>query len=214
MLEQLLALQDIHNAAALIIPVKPVFDVQIRFSEKLISPFILKHQEGPLNGAHGLRRNIAILQLIFLGIVTHILNHAAKILQIQKQKAPVIGNLEHDAQNAALSIVKTEQPAEQFRSHIGNRCPNRVSLFPVDIEKPGRIGSIIKVFDMHRVDAAADMFILNAGHTHARQVSLDIREKYRNAHIAEGLRNDLERDSFSGTGRSGDEPVAVAHGGL
>ena len=87
-------------------------------------------------------------------------------------------------------------------------------LSAIYIEKADGISGIIKAGQAHGVDAAADVLVFLAGLAHAAEVSLDIRQKHRHAHVAEGFCHDLQRDGFAGAGSAGDQAVAVGHGGL
>ena len=55
------------------------------------------------------------------------------------------------------------------------------------------------------------VFRVLARAAHAGEIPLDIREKHRHAHLAEGLREHLQGDGLSGSRRTGDQSVAVCH---
>ena len=41
-----------------------------------------------------------------LGVVAHVLQHGAQVLQVQQQHAVVVGDLEHQLQHAGLGFVE------------------------------------------------------------------------------------------------------------
>ena len=112
MLHQLLALQNVHDTPAVLVPIQPVGQLQVGFAEEDIAALILQGQQSALDGTDGLGRNVAVGQLILGSIVTNVLHHAAQILQVDQQQALVIGDAEDDPQNAALGVVQAQQPGQ------------------------------------------------------------------------------------------------------
>ena len=214
MLEQLLALQNVHDAPAVLRPVHPVGDVQGGLSEEDAAALVLQSQQCPLNGAHGLAGDVAVGQLVLPGVVAHVLDHAPQVLQVDEQQPLVVGDAEHDAQNAALGVVQAQQAAQQLRPHLGDGGADGVALLAVDVEKADGIGGVVKACDAHGVDAAADVLVLLSRQAHAAEVALDVRQKHRHTHVAEGLRQHLQCDGLASAGGAGNKAVAVGHGGL
>ena len=83
MLEQLGAFEDVHHAAAVVCPVEPVGDIERRFAEKQVAALVLECEQRALDGADGLRRNVAVADLIVVGVVRHKLQHGAQILEVE-----------------------------------------------------------------------------------------------------------------------------------
>ena len=214
MLEQLLALENIHHAAALGVIVEPVADVQRGLAEEDVPALVLQREQRALDRADGLGGDVAVLQLVFLGVVADELHHAAQILEVEQQQSPVVRDLEDDAQHAALRLVQPQQAGEQLRPHVGDRRAHGVALPGVDVKKAHRVGGVVKIVNMHRVDAAADVLGLRTGDAHPGHIALDIRNEHRHAEVTEGLRHNLERDGFAGAGGAGDQPVPRRHGRL
>ena len=212
MQEQFPALQNVHHAATVLIPVHPVGKIQIGLAEKQLAALILQLEQGALDGTDGLGRNVAVAQFVFLGVVAHILHHGAQILQIQQQQAVVVGHPEDDAQHAALGLVEIQQPCQQFGAHLGDGGAHRMTQLAVHIKKPHRIGAVSEIPQPHVVDGAADVLGLHTGTAHTGQVALDIGQKHRHAHVAEAFGKHLEGHRFTGTGGTGDQAVAVGHG--
>ena len=214
MLEQLLALQNVHDAPAVFRPVHPVGNIQSGLAEEDVAALVLQLQQRTLDGAHGLAGDVAVGQLVLLGIVTHVLDHAPQVLQVDEQQPLVVGDAEYNAQDAALGAVQPQQAAQQLRPHLGDGGADGMALPAVYVEEADGVGGVVEAGDAHGVDAAADVLVLAAGQAHAGQVPLDVRQEHGDPHVAEGLRQHLQCDGFAGAGGASDEAVAVGHAGL
>ena len=135
--------------------------------------------------------DVAVGQLVILGIVANILHHAAQILQIDQQQALFVCNAEDDPQNAGLGLIQTQQPGNQFRAHFGDGGTHRQAQLAVNVPEADGVGGVGKVFNAEIVDAPADVLGLMTGLHHTGQVALDVCNKYGYSHIAEGLRQHL-----------------------
>lgn len=189
--EQLLTLQDVHDASSVLCPIHPVGNVQGGFSEEDVTALVLQGQQRPLDGTYGLAGDVAVGQLVLFSVITHVLHHAPQVLQINQQQALVSGDAEHNPQNVALGLVQPQQTAQQLRTHLRDGSADGMALPAVHIEKADGIGGIVKAGDAHGVDGAADVLILAARQAHTGKVPLDVRQEHGRTHIAEGFRHHL-----------------------
>ena len=81
-MEELGAVQQINNAAAIVVGSKPILDVERGLAKEDVAALVLQAQQCSLNGADALGRNVAVLHFNFGGMVAHILHHAAQILKV------------------------------------------------------------------------------------------------------------------------------------
>ena len=212
--EQLPALQNVHDAPAGPVPVHPVGKIQVRLAEKQLAALVLQLEQRPLDGAHRLRRDVAVGQLVLLGVVAHILGHGPQVLQLQQQQAVVVRNAEDDPQHPALGVVEVQQAGQQLRPHLADGGADGMAQLSVHIKKAHGIAPVREIPQAHAVDGPADVLGLGARAAHTGEVALHVGQKHRHAHVAEGFGQHLQGDRLSGAGGAGDEPVAVGHGGF
>src|SRR5687768_3110672 len=85
-----------------------------------------------------------------------------------------------------------------------------MALFPKDV--PDRCG---KTLESRRhaqlLIAGIDLGVAAAGLSDPGKIAFDIRHENRDAKLTESLCEALERDSFSGAGRTRDDTVPVGH---
>ena len=207
---QLVGREHVHDALSSF-ALEEVIDVEGRLAEELLGALVLQGQQGALDGAHTGRGHVAIGRGKRCGIFGHIVQHRPQVLHIQQQKAAVIGNLEHDIQDAGLRFVQFQQAAQQLRSHVGNRGPHRVSLFAEHIEKPDRTTVGLRMLDAEFRQPFLDKTGQFPRLADTREVAFHIGHETRHAGLAEGFREDLEGDRFTGTRGTGYQTVAVRH---
>ena len=209
--DQALAGKDVDIAAAGRVGTHPVGDVEAGLAEEGVSALVLKGKQCTLDRADAGGGDVAVLGREFSAIIADILEHRAQILQIEQQQTVVVSYTENDIQNAGLDLGQTEETAKKRRPHLGNCDSDRVTLFTENIPETGGIRFKSKVFNAEAVDPLLQAFRRRAGNAHTGQVALDVTEEHRDAHIGERLSHDLHRNGLAGTGRAGDDAVAVCH---
>ena len=189
----------------------PVHDVQLRLAEELLAALVLEGKQGALDGADAGGGDVAVLHGELRAVLTHELEHGAQILQIQQQKAIVVGDLEDDVQNAGLDLGQAQQAGQQNRAHGTDGDAHGVAHLTEDIPEAGGIAVEGEAVDAEALNAALHIGAVLAGLAHAGQVAFNICEEHRNAQLGKGLRHDFHGDGFAGAGSAGDEAVAVCH---
>ena len=146
------------------------------------------------------------------GVVAHVLQHRAQVLQVEQQQAVVVGDLEDHVQHAGLRLVQRQHARQQQRAHVGDGGAHRVALVLVVAEHvPQRaraghgLGRLDAALLQHRRHLGGDA----AGLADAGQVALDVGHEHRHAEAAEVLGQRLQRDRLAGAGGAGDQAVAV-----
>jgi hypothetical protein len=184
--------------------------------KKRSPPCSLDLQQPALDGADAGRADVAVLGGELLGVVAHVLQHRAQVLQVQQQQAVVVGDLEHHVQHAGLRLVQRQHARQQQRSHVRDGGAHRVALRPCRRTRP--TGGARAGHGFGRVDAALLQHRRHlgrhaAGLADAGEVALDVGHEHRHAEFAEVLGQRLQRDRLAGASGAGDQPVAVGQGG-
>ncbi|SKO19729.1 Uncharacterised protein [Mycobacteroides abscessus subsp. massiliense] len=123
----------------------------------------------------------------------------------------VVGDFEHEVQQALLRVVQIHQTRQQQRAHFRNGYPHRNAGFAVNIPKAH--GETLQPL-LAQAKLGNAFAHLAAGSTRlrdARQIAFDVNQKYGNALAAEGFRHTAQGHGFTRTGRTGDQAVAVRH---
>jgi len=136
-----------------------------------------------------------------------------QVLQIQQEETVVVGDLEDQAEHAALRVVEAQDPAEEQRSHLRDGRTQRMALFTEDIPEDDREGLELKFLELQLPDPLVDLGVVSSRPADGCQVALDVGHENGNADGAELLGEDTEGYGFSGARRPGDEPVTVGHFG-
>ena len=63
-------------------------------------------------------RNVAVLRAVFRSMVGNVFQHAAQVFQVQNVPASVIGNFEHEVEQAFLRVVQIHQAGQKHRAHF------------------------------------------------------------------------------------------------
>ncbi len=82
-------------------------------------------------------------RLKIFGSFANVLEHGLKVFQVQKKKALVVGDLEHQRQHTGLRIVEIKNAAEEQRTHFRYGGSNRMALLAEDVpEGNGAAGEV------------------------------------------------------------------------
>ena len=211
--EQLGAVQDVDVALACFVVSEPVFDVQGGLAEEHIAAGLFQLEQGPLDGAHAGAADVAVGQLVLLGVVAHVLQHQPQVLQVQQQQAFVVRHLEDHGEHAGLDFGQAQQAAQQLRSHLRDGGAYGMAFFTVDVEETGGEGLVIKAGGAQTEldDALPHIRAVLAGLAHAGDVAFDVGQEHGHAHAGKAFGQHFQGDSFAGAGGAGDQAVAVGH---
>ena len=151
------------------------------------------------------------MRAVFRSVVGNVFQHTAQVFQVQNVPAFVVGDFEHEVQQAFLRVVQIHQTRQQQRTHFRNGHTHRNAGFAVNIPKAH--GETLQPL-LAQAKLGNTFAHLAAGGTRlrdARQIAFDVNQKYGNALAAEGLRHTAQGHGFARTGRTGDQAVAVRH---
>jgi hypothetical protein len=190
-----------------------VADVEHGLAEELVAALAFDLQQPALDGAHAGGADVAVLGGELAGVVAHVLQHGAQVLQVQQQHAVVVGDLEHQVEHAGLGLVEVEHAAQQQRPHVGDGGAHRVALLAEDVPQRGRAGQRFGNLDAALLEDAGHLGAYGAGLADAGQVALDVGHEDRHADFREILGQGLQGDGLAGAGGAGDQAVAVRQAG-
>jgi hypothetical protein len=170
-------------------------------------------QQPALDRADAGGAHVAILGGEVGGVVAHVLQHGAQVLQVEQQQAVVVGDLEDQIQHAGLGLVQVQHAAQQQRAHVGDRCPHRVALLAKHIPQSDGAGDGFGRIQRAILEDGGHLFADGAGLADAGQVALDVGHEHRHADFREILGQGLQGDGFARAGGPGDQAMAVGQGG-
>ena len=126
-LHELGGVEDVDVAAAVGRAGEPVGEVEVGLAEEDVTALVLDGQKRALDGADGLARHATVGGLVLLGVVGHIGEHGAQVLEVEQQHALVVGHAEDDVEHALLHVGEAQQAAEQHRTHVGDGDAHRAA---------------------------------------------------------------------------------------
>ena len=213
-LNQALGRENVDVSPAFLAGTHPVTDIELRLAEELFPALFFKGKKRALNGADAGGGDIAVHGGELGAVVPDKLKHRAKVFQIQKEQAVVIRHAEDDVQHAGLNLRQAEKTRKKRRTHRGDGYADRMAGLAEDIPEAGRKSTVLKIlFQAEAGNPLPHVRGIHTGHAHAGKVPLDICEEHGHAHFGEGLGHDFHGDGLAGTGRAGDQAVAVGHAG-
>lgn len=118
LLDDARGVQDVDVALTARVAGEPIGQFKRGFAEKHVAALIFNGDERAQNGAHGLRRDVAVGRRVLLGVLAHVVEHRAQILHVDEQHLPVVGNAKDDVQHAFLHLGEPEQAREQHWPHV------------------------------------------------------------------------------------------------
>ena len=206
-LHQLVGGENAHHAFA-VLHAHEVGDVEHRLAEELRPALVLEREEAPLDGADRGGGDVAVLRLELRGVVAHMLQHRAQVLQVEEQQSVVIRDLEDDREHALLDFIEPEHASQQERPHVRDRGAHRMSRFaehvPEDHRARRALGGQLQLL------AALVHFRVGAARFRkASEIAFDVGHEHRHADRREALRERLQRHALAGAGGAGDETVAI-----
>ena len=206
---QLVGGEDVDDPATVGVGLHQVGDVEHRLAEEFVATLGFDAHQAALDGADGSGRDVAVFGGEILGVVAHILDGGAQILEVDDQQALVVGDLEDQLQHAGLGVVEVEQARQQQRTHVGYGGAHRVAGFAEDVPEHRGVGPRREFVDAQRGEAFLELGRFDAGGADARQIALHVGHEHRHADAGEGFRHLLEGDGLAGAGGAGDEAVTV-----
>jgi len=210
-LHQPVGRHDIDDAPALAVGLDQVFEVERRLAEERVRALLLQGQETPLDGADAGGRDIPVLGLEAGGVLAHVLQHGAQILEVEQQESLVVRDLEHQGEHTALGLVEHQDAAQKQRAHLGDRGAQRMALLAEDVPEYHGITLEPEIAKVQALDAFLDLGVFTARKGQPREVALDVGHEDRHARGAELLGHGAQGDGLARAGGTGDESVPVGH---
>ncbi len=210
---QLVGRQDVDHAVAPGVGLHQVFDVEHGLAEELVAAFALDLQQAALDGAHAGGADVAVFGGELLGVVAHMLEHGAQVLEVQQQHAAVVGDLEDDVQHAHLRVVQVQHAAQQQRAHVGHGGAHRVALLAEHVPQGRGAGRGGGQGDAAVLQRGGQLVADAAGLADAAQVALDVGHEHRHARLGKAFGHLLQGDRLARARCTGDQAVAVGQAG-
>ena len=191
-----------------------VLDPEGRLAEEFLATLFLQHQQSPLDGGHGLGRDVAVFAAQRLAVVGHPREHRPQVLEIEKQQALVVGDAEGHLEDTLLGFIQLQQVREEDRPHLGHGGTHRMAVLAVDIPEQNRVAFESVVGDTDALESLGDLRVLTARSSQPREIALDVSREYRHPEARETLRQQLQGNRLACSGGAGDEAVAIGHTGI
>ena len=191
---------------------QPVLQIKLRLAEKHIAALAFQLQQLALNGADTGGRNVAVLGAVFLGVLSHILQHAAQVFQINQMPAFIVGGFEYQVEQAFLRVVQPHQTGEQQGAHFGNGYAHGNTGFAVYIPKAYRAAFQVAFRiqpELGHALAHLALPVARVGDT--GEVALHVAHKHGDTLRAEAFGHFAQGNGFARAGSTGNQAVAVGH---
>ena len=201
-------IQHIDLAPAVQPDADHVLQLQRRLAEEGVAALLLDLQQRALDGGDGGGGDIADLAPDPLGVLAHIDQQAAQIVQVQQQQALLVRDMEDDGQHALLHLVQVQHPRHQHRADLGDGGADRMTLLAIQVPEDHRRGAR-RQGQAHLGRARDQLVAGRADLRNARQVALHVGAKDRHACVGKALGHDLQRHRLAGAGGPGDHAVSV-----
>ena len=114
-------------------------------------------------------------------------------------------------QHTRLRVIEPQHTGKKQRTHFADRCTDRDAALTENIPERNRRLRESEVGHAALFKASIHLFAALTGFSQAGQVALHICQEHRHAELREALCQYLQRDSFAGAGRAGNQAVSVCH---
>ncbi len=210
-LDKLFGRKDVDDAATVFVDLHQVVDIEHRLAEEDVAALFLKRQQPALDRADRGRGDVAVFGGELLGVFADVLDHRAQVLEIEQQQALVVGDLEHQLQDAGLGVVQVEQAGEEQRTHVGNGRADRDATLAEDVPEGDRVGVGGKAFEAKILEARFQLRRDDTGGAHAGEIAFHISHEDRHAGKGKAFGYRLQRHRLAGAGSAGNQTMAVGH---
>ena len=168
LLHQFLGRQDIDYSTSTL-GLDEIIEVERRFTKKLVGALRFQFEQTALDRSGACRRNVAIFCFELVGVVGDVLQHRAKVLQIEQQQTALVGNLENHVEDARLRVVQAEQTTEQQRPHLRYGRAHGMSVLAEHIPEHHGTGFTFEIRNSEFLCALDDLWIGTPSLAHARR---------------------------------------------
>jgi len=203
--------KDVDHPPASRVGLHEIVDVQGGFAEEPVAALFPDDQQVALDRADAGLRDVSVLDLELVRVVPHVLGHGPEILEVEKQQAAVVGDLEDNVEDARLGLVQVEDAGKKQRPHLGDRRPDRVPLFAENVPEHNRIALVGEPLEFQIPHAVSDPGVVAPRLGQPREIPLHIGHENRHSQVAELLCQHSQGNRFPGAGGAGDQAVTVGH---
>ena len=183
--------------------------------KNFVASLLLDLEQPALDGADARRRDVAVLRPELRTALSPTNCSIARRSARLSSRSPLSSAmLEDHREHAFLRFVEVEQTREEQRTHVGDGGAHGMSLLAEQVPEGGGAAAQGRCREDRSFWSRSPSFSLIAARlADAAQISLHVGEEYRHADARKLLGEHLQRDGLAGAGGTGDEAVAVAHGG-
>ena len=115
-----------------------VVELERRLAEEMVAALASQLQQRALDRTDGLLRDIAVFERQFVGPLPAMDQHGLQVVEVEKEQALLVGDVEGDGEDAFLDLVEVHQPAEQQRPHFADRGADRMALLAEQVPELDR----------------------------------------------------------------------------
>ena len=209
LLDDARSVQDVDVALAARVAGEPIGQFKRGLAEEHVAALILNGDERAQDGAHGLRRDVAIGRRVLLGVLAHVVEHRAEVFHVDEEHLPVVGDAEDDVQHAFLHLGEPEQTREQHWPHVRDGHANGDAVLAVHVPKTGGATLVSESFEAELGDALLHVLGVDARLAHAGDVAFDVGHEDGHARLREAFRHHLERDRLARARSASDKAVTI-----
>jgi hypothetical protein len=119
-----------------------VGDVEHRLAEEAVGALRFEREQAALDRTDRRSRDVAVGSGELRGVLAHVLQDGAQVLDVEQQEPGVVGDLEDEIEHAFLRVVQAEQAREQQRPHVRDGRAHRVARRAVDVPEHHRAGFV------------------------------------------------------------------------
>ena len=210
---QLVGGQNVDHAHAVGIGLHQIIDVQHGLAKEFVAALAFDGHQTALDGAHAGRADVAVLRGELLGVVAHILQHGAQILEVQQQHAAVVGNLEDQIEHAHLGFIEAQHAAQQQRAHVRDGGAHRVALLAKHIPQRGWAGQRGGQLKASVLERGGQLAFNLAALADAAEVAFDVGHEHRHANLREAFRQFLQGNGLACTCCACDQAMSIGESG-
>jgi hypothetical protein len=128
-----------------------VRDLQRRFAEEVACALLFEDQQGALDRADGLARDIAVAHADLVGALGNVGQQRLQVLHVEQQKAFLVGDSEGDVHHALLRLGKVHEPGQKQRAHLRDRCADGMALLAEQVPENDRKLLEVVGVELHRL---------------------------------------------------------------
>ena len=200
--------QHIDLAAAVQPGADHVLQPQGRLAEEGLAALLLQLQQAALDRGDRGRGHIAHLAADGLGVLGHIGQQAAQVVEVQQQQALLVGDVEDHRQHPFLDVVQVQHPRQQQGSDLADRGPDRMALLPVQVPEHRRGGRRFQR-QGHARGPRQQLVVRRARLADPRQIALHIGAEYGDPGVGKALGHDLQGHRLARARGSGHHAVTI-----